>query len=133
MIGYVTEDKGYAIEVTYNYGVSEYATGTGLASFSLAVDDVAGAVEKASSLGYHARNKAGGVMVIGPDSYRFLLVPKEKTLLDGRVEPMLSIRLHVGGEAHRPRKFKFTRQCSPHSFARGVVHLCHSGPHHISI
>jgi hypothetical protein len=40
MVGYETEDKAYCFEVTYNYGVESYAVGTGLASFTIAVDDV---------------------------------------------------------------------------------------------
>jgi hypothetical protein len=40
MIGYETEDKAYCFEVTYNYGIESYPMGSGLASFTLAVDDV---------------------------------------------------------------------------------------------
>jgi hypothetical protein len=38
MIGTVTEDEGYALEVTYNYGVEKYPTGTGLTSFYVMVN-----------------------------------------------------------------------------------------------
>lgn len=37
MIGTVTEDEGYALEVTYNYGVEKYPAGTGLTSFNVMV------------------------------------------------------------------------------------------------
>jgi hypothetical protein len=37
-------------------------------------------------------NKHGQVMVIGPDGYRFQLVPKAES---NRKEPFLGVRLHV--------------------------------------
>mmetsp|Transcript_1249 Transcript_1249/g.2670 ORF Transcript_1249/g.2670 Transcript_1249/m.2670 type:complete len:439 (+) Transcript_1249:63-1379(+) len=93
MIGYETEDKAYAFEVTYNYGVESYAVGTGLASFTVSVDDVQAAATAAGELKYLVRNnKHGQVMVVGPDGYRFQLVAKPS---NGRHEPFLGVRLHV--------------------------------------
>lgn len=70
MIGYETEDKAYSVEVTYNYGVDRYKTGSGLAAFTVAVDDVKAAVAAAAAGGYLARNTGDSVVVIGPDGYR---------------------------------------------------------------
>jgi catechol 2,3-dioxygenase-like lactoylglutathione lyase family enzyme len=93
MIGYETEDKAYAMEVTYNYGVESYKMGTGLAAFTIAVDDSAKAAKAAGELGYLVRNNNKGTyMIIGPDSYRFAVVVKATT---PRAEPFLSVRLHV--------------------------------------
>ncbi|OLQ10578.1 Glyoxalase domain-containing protein 4 [Symbiodinium microadriaticum] len=39
MIGYGPEDEGYCLELTYNYGVSDYEPGTGLAHIAVAVAD----------------------------------------------------------------------------------------------
>ena len=73
--------KPTGLEVTYNYGVEAYATGSGLASFAVAVPDAVESARLATSLGYHVRHVgnqgAGGVMVLGPDGYRFSLVDKK--------------------------------------------------------
>lgn len=108
MIGYETEDKAYCFEVTYNYGVDSYKVGTGLASFSLAVDDVQAAVAAASKLGYIARNnKHSQAMIVGPDGYRFSVVAKAAPATAGgaaRPEPFLAVRLHVS-DVRRAVKF----------------------------
>jgi lactoylglutathione lyase len=104
MVGYETEDKAWCLEVTYNYGVEAYATGSGLASFAVAVPDAVESARLATSLGYHVRHVgnqgAGGVMVLGPDGYRFSLVDKKASALSlpaltKREEPFLSVKLHV--------------------------------------
>ena len=108
MIGYETEDKAWALEVTYNYGVDSYQTGSGLASMALAIPNVAEAAKAAVQLGYLVRNIGRGVMVLGPDGYRFNLIDN-KELADlstaptsevaTRAEPFLAVRLHVANLA----------------------------------
>ena len=97
MVGYATEDKAWALEVTYNYGVDAYVTGTGLASIAVAVPDAAAAAKAAQGLGYMVRSVGlASVMVLGPDGYRFNVVDKNNiAALAARAEPFLSVRLHV--------------------------------------
>jgi catechol 2,3-dioxygenase-like lactoylglutathione lyase family enzyme len=87
-------------QVTYNYGVESYKVGSGLASFTLAVEDVQAATTAASAQGFMARNNnKGGVVVVGPDGYRFLLVPKQASSARALAEPFLAVKLHVADAA----------------------------------
>jgi hypothetical protein len=83
--------------VTYNYGVASYAVGTGLASFTLAVVDVAATKAAAAAQGFATRlDPRGGCMIVGPDGYRVLAVAQSS--LDkgaARAEAFLGVRLHV--------------------------------------
>jgi len=83
--------------VTYNYGVASYATGAGLASFTIAVDDVAAVKSAASTQGFATRmDPRGGCMIVGPDGYRVLAVAKAAAAaVAPRDEAFLGVRLHV--------------------------------------
>ena len=43
MVGYGPESEGYALELTYNYGVRSYKEGNALESILIAVPDLAAA------------------------------------------------------------------------------------------
>merc|ERR1719461_2200184 len=51
MIGYDTEDKCYALEVTYNYGIYSYKKGNGLQTIGMKVDDIEASLKAANDLG----------------------------------------------------------------------------------
>ena len=51
-LGYGPEDKNFALELTYNYGVDSYDLGTGFGHFALASRDVAGVVTTALVTSY---------------------------------------------------------------------------------
>lgn len=111
MIGTVTEDEGYALEVTYNYGVDKYPTGTGLTSFYILVDDLDASIKASWALGYPAKKHpklSGQATSIGPDGYRYVLISKTmflKQLNQPNVkEPFLSVKLNVG---NMDRSIKF--------------------------
>mmetsp|Transcript_77386 Transcript_77386/g.250380 ORF Transcript_77386/g.250380 Transcript_77386/m.250380 type:complete len:386 (+) Transcript_77386:195-1352(+) len=87
MVGYDLEDKAYCMELTYNYGVDAYATGTGLSEFGLYVPDVAAATAAAKGLGYQEE----GGCIVGPDGYRFRLL----ALPEGRSERFLYVMCRV--------------------------------------
>jgi len=99
MVGFETEDKAFALEVTYNYGIDEYDTGTGLQSITIAVDDVDAAVAAAEKDKYEVtKTEAGAAVIVGPDEYRYVAVPKE-SLKKGRAEPFVGVSLAVADVA----------------------------------
>mmetsp|Transcript_30363 Transcript_30363/g.86928 ORF Transcript_30363/g.86928 Transcript_30363/m.86928 type:complete len:386 (+) Transcript_30363:260-1417(+) len=81
MVGYDFEDKAYCMELTFNYGLDSYTSGTGLREFGLYVPDVAAAAKAATDLGYKEENGC----IVGPDGYRFRLLAKP----EGRTERFL--------------------------------------------
>lgn len=83
MVGYDLEDKAYCMELTFNYGLTSYKPGTGLKEFGIYVPDVAAATAAAQKLNY----KVEEGVVVGPDSYRFRLLPKP----EGRTERFLYV------------------------------------------
>jgi lactoylglutathione lyase len=60
-LGYGPEDKNFALELTYNYGVDSYDLGTGFGHFALASRDVAGVVTKVKAAGRKVSRDAGPV------------------------------------------------------------------------
>jgi len=83
--------------VTYNYGVASYVTGTGLASFTIAVADVAAVKTAATEQGFATRmDPRGGCMIVGPDGYRVLAVAQAAVAaVAPREEAFFGVRLHV--------------------------------------
>jgi catechol 2,3-dioxygenase-like lactoylglutathione lyase family enzyme len=92
MVGTLTEDRAYALELTHNYGVAEYETGRhrSLVNFGIVVADPVAVAQAAGSLGYFTAPlpPVGGVqagwldasldgtmLVIGPDDYYYTLMP----------------------------------------------------------
>eukprot|EP00439_Symbiodinium_sp_Y106_P078820 s24_g17.t1 len=73
MIGYGPEDEGYCLELTYNYGVSDYEPGTGLAHIAVAVANPEEALKTAADMGY----TVDADIITGPDGYKFRVLPKE--------------------------------------------------------
>lgn len=88
MVGYDFEDKAYCLELTYNYGLSDYEVGTGLHEFGIFVPDVAAATQAAKDLGCSEENGR----IIGPDGYRWRLLP----LPEGRTERLSYVMCRVG-------------------------------------
>mmetsp|Transcript_126513 Transcript_126513/g.252820 ORF Transcript_126513/g.252820 Transcript_126513/m.252820 type:complete len:448 (+) Transcript_126513:67-1410(+) len=75
MVGYGREDECYCLEVTYNYGISEYPPSNGLAHVAISVDSVAVAQEAALAMGC----SVDGDIITGPDGYRFRVLPQSTT------------------------------------------------------
>jgi len=88
MIGYGPEDEGYCLELTYNYGVSDYEPGTGLAHIAVAVANPEEALKTAADMGY----TVDADIITGPDGYKFRVLPKE----DEDADPFRYIALKVG-------------------------------------
>lgn len=75
MVGYTTEDKGYALELTFNYGVATYDKSNGLQRFSIRMDHISEKAKMAIAMGYTATNyEDESTIVIGPDGYEFELL-----------------------------------------------------------
>jgi len=84
MVGFETEDRSYALELTFNYGVGSYPAGEALRSLALRPRaPPAQAVQAAQELGYAAESTGAGWLVTGPDDYRYLLLNREGAEAEG--------------------------------------------------
>ena len=81
-VGYADESEQAVIELTYNYGVTEYELGTAFGHIALGVDDVAAACARMRAAGGKVTREAGpvkgGTTVIAfiedPDGYKIELI-----------------------------------------------------------
>lgn len=87
MVGYGREDECYCLEVTYNYGISEYPASTGLAHVAVSVSDTAATLEAAQTMGC----SVDGDVITGPDGYRFRVLPQTTP----NEEPFRYVAIHV--------------------------------------
>mmetsp|Transcript_109975 Transcript_109975/g.342889 ORF Transcript_109975/g.342889 Transcript_109975/m.342889 type:complete len:412 (-) Transcript_109975:2-1237(-) len=117
VIGYEPEVTNFALELVSNYGVMNYSQGEALRTITLrSTYPVSVALARAASLGYTEQYTDGGFqlleeqgftvqqvgfklesyggqswLIVGPDGYRFLLLPH----VPGALEPFDHIRLRV--------------------------------------
>jgi catechol 2,3-dioxygenase-like lactoylglutathione lyase family enzyme len=84
MIGYGPEDRHFALELTYNYGISSYTLGNDLQYISVACPV---ALKRAKLAGY----AVDGNVIIGPDNYRYNILP----CIAGREERFVAVGLRV--------------------------------------
>ena len=89
MVGYSPEHRGYALELTYNYGISSYERGAGLQRFVLHINGARAALGRARARGL----AVDGSAIIGPDGYTFEL--HEKGENEGLREPMRDVVLRA--------------------------------------
>jgi len=95
MVGYTTEDEGYALEITYNYGVKSYPRGNGLQVFGIGVDNPKASIARAKELGYNVSSDEAAV-ISGPDGYQFEIVMREDEVIAmGRTEHFQHVDLRV--------------------------------------
>ncbi|MEQ5183525.1 lactoylglutathione lyase [Providencia sp. wls1943] len=81
-VGYSDESEGAVIELTYNWGVTEYDLGNAYGHIALGVDDVAKTCEDIRQVGGNVTREAGpvkgGTTVIAfvedPDGYKIELI-----------------------------------------------------------
>lgn len=99
MVGYGREDEGYCLEVTYNYGISEYPASTGIAHVAVSVGNVSASQEVARAMGH----SVDGDIITGPDGYRFRVLP-QSTLREERFQ---YVAIHV---TNGPRASAFYKQ-----------------------
>jgi catechol 2,3-dioxygenase-like lactoylglutathione lyase family enzyme len=91
MIGYNMEEKNFALELTYNYGISQYTPGNDLRFIALRKCALQA---DAGSLGYviEKDRHSGNEVIVGPDGYRFMLVDTSE---GDASEPFLFVSIHV--------------------------------------
>ncbi|MAD43453.1 MAG: lactoylglutathione lyase [Oceanospirillaceae bacterium] len=83
-VGYQPESEGAVIELTYNWGTSEYDLGTGYGHIALEVDNAAEACDRIRNNGGNVTREAGPVkggstiiaFVEDPDGYKIELIEK---------------------------------------------------------
>lgn len=84
-LGYQDESEGAVIELTYNWGQSEYDLGTAYGHIAIEVDDAANACERIKASGGNVTREAGPVkggktviaFVEDPDGYKIELIEKK--------------------------------------------------------
>ena len=84
-VGHQPESAGAVIELTYNYGVSQYELGTGYGHIAIEVDDAAEACALAKAKGGKVTREAGpmkhGTTVIAfvedPDGYKIEFIQRK--------------------------------------------------------
>lgn len=114
MVGTLTEDKAWALELTHNYGVSEYDTGgpqRSLVNFGVVVAEPALIAQTVGGPGYFtaplppvAGMQAGWqdaalastMLVIGPDDYYYTLMAPSETDPPGLLPRFHHVSLRVG-------------------------------------
>eukprot|EP00744_Colponema_vietnamica_P018701 GILI01026401.1.p1 GENE.GILI01026401.1~~GILI01026401.1.p1 ORF type:complete len:342 (-),score=84.83 GILI01026401.1:47-994(-) len=99
MIGTGEEKSHFALELTYNYGISSYAKGDDLQFIALRSNDVAAVKSKAESMGYEViaeEGNEGCFSVRCPDGHLFKVVP-ESDLLPTKTnqDPFLFVSIKV--------------------------------------
>ncbi|HVH47856.1 MAG TPA: lactoylglutathione lyase [Labilithrix sp.] len=83
-IGYGDEDKNTVIELTYNWGRSDYTIGDAFGHIALGTDDIRAACDKVRALGYKVVREPGpmkhGTTVIAfvedPTGYKIELIER---------------------------------------------------------
>lgn len=84
-VGYQPESEGAVLELTYNWGESEYDLGTGYGHVALEVDNAADACDRIRQEGGKVTREAGPVkggstviaFVEDPDGYKIELIEKK--------------------------------------------------------
>ena len=84
-LGYQDESEGAVIELTFNWGQSEYDLGTAYGHIAIEVDDAADACERIKASGGNVTREAGPVkggktviaFVEDPDGYKIELIEKK--------------------------------------------------------
>lgn len=82
MMGYGPEDKDAVLELTYNYGVTEYAKGNAYAQIAIGTDDVYRTAEAAKLSGGQVVREPGPLpgintkitAILDPDGWKLVFV-----------------------------------------------------------
>ena len=86
-LGYDDEDKSAVLELTYNWGVSEYELGTAYGHIAIGVDDIYATCEAVRTSGGNVTREAGPVkggstviaFVEDPDGYKIEFIENKST------------------------------------------------------
>lgn len=102
MMGYDTEDVSYALELTFNYGITSYRQGAALKDIAMRLrQPLMDVLSAAGALGWGpAQSNGTSTHLVGPDGYRYVLLPDADA--EGReagaassLEPFDHVRLRV--------------------------------------
>uniref|UniRef100_A0A2M4AFB7 Putative glyoxalase n=1 Tax=Anopheles triannulatus TaxID=58253 RepID=A0A2M4AFB7_9DIPT len=89
MIGYGPEDTHFVLELTYNYGVSNYVLGNDLAAITVKSSEAAARVRKSN---YPCTESGGQLALCSPDGYKFIIRSDTSPRNDEVIE---RVALHV--------------------------------------
>lgn len=89
MVGYGAELSNFALELTYNFGIGEYAFGNDLLFIAL---HCPAALSRARAFGFLIEE---GNIIVGPDNYRFKIIPS----IPNRAEMFVCVALRVASLA----------------------------------
>lgn len=71
MVGYGPEDNHFAIELTYNYGVSHYDSGNDFHGITIRSKE---AIDRAKSFGWPVEEKNGQFVLQAPGGYKYFII-----------------------------------------------------------
>jgi len=86
MIGFGDEDNHFVLELTYNYGISNYKLGNDLISITVESNKV---IQNIKTNNYPSTNQNGIVTVASPDGYQFCVVESN----DGKTDRISKVCL----------------------------------------
>ncbi|KFB51801.1 AGAP000367-PA-like protein [Anopheles sinensis] len=92
MIGYGPESSHFVIELTYNYGVKEYALGNDFVGMTIKSTDI---IDRATKHGYPVEKVTDGshqAVLVSPDGYRVFVVAEAPA---AGTDPVQRVALHV--------------------------------------
>ncbi|XP_058117063.1 glyoxalase domain-containing protein 4 [Anopheles ziemanni] len=92
MIGYGPESSHFVIELTYNYGVKEYALGNDFVGMTIKSTDI---IDRAAKHGYPVEKVTDGshqAVLVSPDGYRVFVVAETPA---AGTDPVQRVALHV--------------------------------------
>lgn len=90
MVGYRGEDTNYALELTYNYGISSYEAGNDYRYIAVRKSALVQGAD-VQKFGGITRDESGREFVASPDGYKYMLVDAGAST----TEPFLFVSVHV--------------------------------------
>lgn len=89
MVGYGPESSNFVIELTYNYGVTNYELGNDFGGLTIRSSAV---IERAKSANYPTTMENGKHILVAPGGYRFLIINESQP---SDRDPVVQVTLNV--------------------------------------
>lgn len=104
MIGYGPESTHFVIELTYNYGVREYALGNDFGGMTIKSADV---IERATKNGYPMERDGDRFVLTSPDGYRIFVINEKH---GENEDPVMKVALNITDLEHSVKYWQDTLQ-----------------------
>lgn len=88
MVGYGPEDTHFVVELTYNYGVTEYELGNDFLGLTIQSSEC---LRRAAAMNWSVKDENGNKFLEAPGGYKFYIIDKPQPTNTGEFE---TVRLH---------------------------------------